>query len=272
MRITTNKMRRFLYLMVTGLVMSAAIVPLSALTSKSVSARAQRPASIKTGAFTDATEMLSRIFPFYKVDSWINKDRKGIDLRSFLLKSGLSDKLIAPVQEPGKTSVTFKGFITREGVAREGNVKLVLRIYDQADGGTKLYEGIHEAKVIHSQYFAQIQIPSEYIAKSKTVWVEAAGDEKELAFEPRQAFTVAPEATATTIPYYVRSVALCFICGGDAPSMNGGFYVPPEPSGIHGQTNGVNNNTFEFGSGCSGRQAWKVDHFPELCVGATFLQ
>jgi hypothetical protein len=214
--------------------------------------------------------MLSRIFPFYKVDSWINKDRKGIDLRSFLLKSGLSNKLIAPVQEPGKTSVPFKGFITKEGVAREGKVKLVLRIYDQADGGTKLYEGIHEASVIHSQYFAEIQIPSESIAKSKTVWLEAAGvEEKELAFEPRQAFAVAPEATAA-IPYYVRSVALCFVCGGDAPNLNGSFYVPPEPENIHGQTDGVNNNVFEFASGCAGPKAWRVDHHPYLCVGVTF--
>jgi hypothetical protein len=251
--------------MVFGLVMSAAIVPLSSLTSKSVSARAQQPASIKTDAFTDATETLSQIFPFYKLDSLITKGRNGVDLRSFLLKSGLSDKFIAPVQEPGKTSVTFKGFITKEGVAREGKVDLVLRIYDQADGGTKLYEGIHEAMVIHSVYFAQIQIPSESIAKSKTLWLEAAGvDEKELAFEPRQAFRALPEAGGVgvnAIPYYVKSVALCFTCGGDAPFQNGGFRVPGD---------GSSNNVYEFGASCGAPKGDRFDPFPHLCAGVVF--
>jgi hypothetical protein len=254
--------------MVTGLVMSAAIVPLSALTSKSVSARAKQPAYLKTSASVDVETMLSRTFPFYRADSWLNTGRSGVDLRSFLLKSGLSNKFIAPVDEHGKTSVMFKGFITRKGVAREGKVNLDLRIYDQADGGTKLYEGIHEVRVIHGQYFADIQIPhSESIAKGKTVWLEAASvKEKGAAFEPRQPFAKLPEGV-DAIPYYVRSVALCHTCGGDAPYTNGAFYLPTT---INNGTGLDGTNVYEFGNSCSSPKEWRYDSSPRLCVGVTF--
>jgi len=254
--------------MVTGLVMSALIVPLNALTSKSVSARAQQPSSVKTGALMDPTKILSRIFPFYSADSWLNTGRNGVDWRSFLLKSGLSNKFIAPVDEAGKTSVSFKGFITRKGVAREGKVNLDLRIYDQADGGTKLYEGIHEVRVIHGQYYADIQIPhSEAIAKGKTVWLEAASvKEKGLAFEPREPFKKLSEGV-DAIPYYVRSVALCLTCGGDAPYTNGAFYLPTAITN-NGALDG--NNVIEFGRSCSSPNEWRYDYSPRLCVGVTF--
>jgi hypothetical protein len=103
---------------------------------------------------------LPRIFPFYKADSWLNKGRNGFDARSFLLKLGLSNKLIVPIQEPGKASVPFKRWITKEGLNKKGTLSLVMRIYDQSNGGTKLYEGTHEVGVNHGQYFAIIQVPS----------------------------------------------------------------------------------------------------------------
>jgi hypothetical protein len=252
MRIVMSKMKQILYPVVICLVMLATIAPINVPTSKTVSARAQQPASVKTGAFTDTDSeaMLSRIFPFYKADSWLSTGRNGFDARSFLSKPGLSGKLIVPAQEQGMTSVPFKGFITREGIAREGKVNLVLKIYDQPNGGTKLYEGIHEAEVRLGQYFAMIQVPSETIAKSQTIWLEAAGvEEKELAFEPRLSFaTKAPEGVTTN---HFNIVALCFTCGGAVWHQVGAIPVTSDP--------------VEFGPACDGALTTRQDRFPFLC-------
>ena len=248
MRIVTSKMRRILYPVVICLAMLTIIAPINAPTSRTVFARTQQPAYIKTGAFVDVETMLSRIFQFYKADPWLDKGRNGLDARYSLLKPGLSNKLIVPVQEPGKTSVPFKGWITKEGVAKEGTISLVLKIYDQANGGTKLYEATHEVEVTHGQYYAMIQVPSETIANSQTIWLEAASvEEKELAFEPRQPFaTKRPEGL---VPNAV-GVFLCYKCG--ALQLVGGIPV-------------ASGNPDEFGAGCVQPLTRRTDYRPYLC-------
>jgi hypothetical protein len=218
----------------------------------------QRPASIKTRGFMDAGTMLSRIFPFYKEDSWLNMWRNAPDPRYSFLMPGLSNKSIVPTRESSNTIVPFKGWITREGVAKDGMVSLVLKIYDQCDGGKKLYEATHKVGVTHGQYFAIIQVPSETIAKSQTIWLEAAGvEEKELAFEPRQPFVPRPSG-GMTAANLVTYVGLCYSCGGQMPYKSGEI---PVPSG----------DPTEFGPQCSGLiPSVRTDYRPYLCVGIQF--
>jgi hypothetical protein len=251
MRIVMSKVRQILYLTAICLVMLAVIAPMNAPTSKTVYARKQQLASVKTGALVDMEMMLSRIFPFYKADSWLNMGRNGLDARNSLLKPGLSNKLIVPVQDPGKTSVPFKGWITKEGIAKEGTVSLVLKIYDQSNGGTKLYEATHEVEVTHGQYFAMIQVPSEALANSQAVWLEAASvEEKELAFEPRQQFATKPLGGVGT--QTVNSALLCYTCSPNA-FMRGAI---PVPSG----------NPTEYGAGCLGDLTIRTDYRPYFCT------
>ena len=254
MRIVTSKMRRILYPVVICLAMLTIIAPINAPTSRTVFARTQQPAYIKTGAFVDVETMLSRIFQFYKADPWLDKGRNGLDARYSLLKPGLSNKLIVPVQEPGKTSVPFKGWITKEGVAKEGTISLVLKIYDQANGGTKLYEGIHEVEVTRGQYFALIQVPSETIGSTATLWLEAASvEERELPLEQRQQFVLRPSGGATTNGIF--GAAVCLTCGGSFPIWRG--VVPP----------GTGSLPIEYGTSCSGSLTSRADANPFICSG-----
>jgi hypothetical protein len=154
-------------------------------------------------------------------------------------------------QAQDMTSVPFKGWITKEGIAKEGKVNLVLKIYDQANGGTKLYEGVHEAEVTHGQYFAIVQVPSETIANSQLVWLEAASvDEKEVALEPRLSFTARPQAQIEASQHF-RYAFLCYSCGVYA--FAGSI---PVPSG----------NPAENPAGCfPGPIAIRTDYRPYLC-------
>jgi len=150
------------------------------------------------------------------------------------------------------TSLPFKGLITREGVTREGKVNLVLKIYDQSHGGTKLYEGVHEVEVTQGQYFALIQVPSETIGRSETIWLEAASvEEKEMPLEPRQQFVLRPTAVTNGI----AGAAICFTCVGSFPIQRGAI---PVPSG---------SQTTEYSSGCSGTLSLRTDARPFLCSG-----
>ncbi len=248
-----SKMRKILCPMAIGLVMWAIIAPINIPASKTVSARAQRPAHIKTSAFVDLETMLSRIFPFYKADSWLNMGRNDFDARYSLLKPGLSNKLIVPIQEPGKTSVPFKGWITKEGIAKEDKVNLVLKIYDQSNGGTKLYEATHEVEVTHGQYFAIIQVPSETIAKSQTVWLEAASvEEKELAFESREPFATRP-AEGVAPALLITGTGLCYSCSG-LHKWVGAFSV-------------ASGDVTEYDSYCRSPLINRRDYRPYLCHG-----
>jgi hypothetical protein len=170
----------------------------------------------------------------------------------------LSNNLIVPAQKTGMTSVWFKGWITKEGIAKEGTVSLVLKIYDQSNGGTTLYEATHEVEVTHGQYFAIIQVPSETIAKSQTIWLEAASvEQKELAFEPRTSFaTRAPEGAAAGGA--CAGAALCYTCGGCTGWQYGAI---PVPSG----------DPTELGASCSGPVQTRTDYRPYLCT-AFFAQ
>lgn len=258
MRIVTGKMRRILHLVVICLAMLAIITPINVPTPKTVSARTQQSAYLKTGAFVDMETTMYRIFPFYQAHSWLNSGRNGLDAQYSFLKPRFSNNLIVPAQEEGKTNVPFKGWITREGLAREGNLNLVLKIYDQSNDGTKLYEAIHEVEVTHGQYFAIIQVPSEVIAKSQTIWLEAEGVEDKLgAFEPRQSFVTRPPVgvvpNATQLLPFVR---LCYTCGSFWFQQTGGIPVP-------------GGNPTEYGSGCSEPLIQRTDYRPYLCSGLT---
>jgi hypothetical protein len=165
------------------------------------------------------------------------------------VKSGSSSKPIAPAQEKN-ISVPFKGLITQEGIPKEGKVNLVLKIYDQSNGGTKLYEGIHEVEVTQGQYFALIQVPSGTIGRSETIWLEAASvEEKDLPLEQRQQFILRP----TVITNGIAGAALCSTCGGSFPVFRGSF--------------SSTNNPTEYGSGCSGTPIVRTDGRPFLCSG-----
>jgi hypothetical protein len=227
---------------------------MNAPTSRTVSAQTQQLAYGKTGAFVDMETTLSRIFPIYKAHSWLNRGRNGLDAQYFFLKPGFSNKLIIPAQEEGKTNVPFKGWITREGIAREGKVNLVLKIYDQSNGGAKLYEAVHEVEVTHGQYFAIIQIPSEVIAKSQTIWLEAEGVEDKLgAFEPRQSFATRAPAGAVSNATISIGTALCYTCGDVTPYQTGSI---PVSSG----------DPEEHGANCSGLITIRTDYRPYLCT------
>jgi hypothetical protein len=170
------------------------------------------------------------------------------------MKPGSSNKPIVLAQERNMISVPFKGLISREGIAKEGKAPLVLKIYDQSHGGTKLYEGIHEVAVTQGQYFALIQVPSETIARSETLWLEAASiEEKELPLEQRQQFVLRPSGGATTNGIF--GAAVCLTCGGSFPVWRG--VIPP----------GSGSTPIEYGVGCSGSLVSRSDANPYICSG-----
>jgi hypothetical protein len=263
MRIFKGKMRQILYPVVICLAMLAIIAPVNVPTSRTVSARTQQPVYVKTGAVVDLETMLSRSFPLYNVDSWLNGGRNGLDARYSLLNPGLSNKLILPTQEQGKTSVPFKG-LTKEGMAREGTVSLVLRIYDQTNGGAKLYEATHEVEVTKGQYFAMIQVPTENIANRQAIWLEAASvEEPGLAMEPRTQFTPSWNGPSWNGPSWngpswngpsgtaITGVGLCRTCG---PFRWVGAI--PVPSG---------RKPIEYGFNCAAPLDLQDDSIPYLC-------
>jgi hypothetical protein len=287
MRIVKSKMRQILHPVVICLAMLTIIAPINVPTSRTVSARTQKPAYVKTGAVVNLETMLSRIFPLYNVDSLLNGGRNGLGVRYSLLNPGLSNKLILPTQEQGKTSVPFKG-LTKEGMAKEGTVSLVLRIYDQANGGTKLYEATHEVEVTMGQYFAVIQVPTETIVKSETIWLEAASvEETGLAMEPRTQFTPSWNGPSWNGPDWNGPSWHGPDWNGptwNGPTWNGPDWNGPDWNGPSGAITGVGlcrtcgsfrwvgaipvpsgRKPIEYGFNCGAPLAPRDDSIPYLC-------
>jgi hypothetical protein len=168
-----------------------------------------------------------------------------------LLTIGIPDTPPVAVQDSQTTGVPFKGLM-----AEDGNVELILRLYDQAHGGTRLFEEIREAEVRQGVYALDVEVPSEIVTKHPTVWMEvarAAEPDKSLeertAFRTRRSGEVLPQA-----PLCLGScVSLCFTCGGSFPLFSGGI---PVPSG---------SSVIERGVGCDGSLVSRSDPRPQLC-------
>jgi hypothetical protein len=153
-------------------------------------------------------------------------------------------------QEDPTMEVPFKVF-----VPEDGSVKLILRLYDRADGGTKLFEETREAEVAHGVYVALVEVPTHIVAKRPAVWEEVArAADPDAPLEARTPFRVKPSgdlAPQATGCGFSSCVSLCINCGGRYPYYSGSFSVDGSPS--------------ERGSGCSGSLEARADPRPYLC-------
>jgi hypothetical protein len=155
-------------------------------------------------------------------------------------------------QELQTTSVPFKGTI-----AKDGDAELILRLYDRAIGGTKLFEETTVVEVSQGVYVAFMEVPSAVIARHPTVWMEVARQETPyLPLGARKPFAMRRAENnpqAITCPSG-GCATLCFTCGGAYPFYNGGW---PLAAG---------SMPTERGSSCSGTLTSVADTFPFLCT------
>jgi hypothetical protein len=153
-------------------------------------------------------------------------------------------------QEDPTMEVPFKGF-----VPEEGSVKLILRLYDRAAGGTKLFEEAREAEVAHGVYVALVEVPTHIVAKRLAVWMEVArAADPDTPLEARAPFRVKPSGDVGPLAPgcgYSSCVSLCITCGGRYPYFSGSLPVAGNP--------------IERGTGCSGSLEGKADPRPFLC-------
>jgi hypothetical protein len=153
-------------------------------------------------------------------------------------------------QEDPTMEVPFKGF-----VPEDGSVKLILRLYDRADGGTKLFEETREAEVVQGVYVAFVEVPTDIVMKRPAVWTEVArAADPDTPLEARAPFRVKPwgdEGPQATGCGFSSCVSLCITCGGRYPFYSGTIPVPSNP--------------VERGTSCSGSLAGRADPRPFLC-------
>src|SRR5262245_39659210 len=83
---------------------------------------------------------------------------------------------IAAAQQNQTTVVPFKVEI------RDGDDRLILRIYDEAVGGAVLFEVTQKVDVSNGVYMALVNVPSEILSAKTNVWLE--GSKKTEPFTP----------------------------------------------------------------------------------------
>jgi hypothetical protein len=114
-------------------------------------------------------------------------------------------------------------------IAAHGDVELILRLYDRADGGTKLFEETALVEVSQGTYLAFVAVPSRILAGQTTVWMEVARETRtSLRIAERQAFALKRadnQVLATSCPSG-GCASLCYTCGGDYPFYNGTIALP----------------------------------------------
>jgi hypothetical protein len=158
--------------------------------------------------------------------------------------------LVGDDQEDPTMGVPFKGF-----VPEDGSVKLILRLYDRPDGGTKLFEETREAEVVQGVYMALVEVPTHIVTKRPAVWTEVArAADPDTPLEARAPFRVKPSgdpAPAASGCGFGSCVSLCITCGGRYPFYSGSIPVAGNP--------------VERGTGCSGSLESKSDPRPFLC-------
>jgi hypothetical protein len=158
-------------------------------------------------------------------------------------------------QESRMTSIPFKGVFNNDGRA-----ELIVRVYDQANDGTKLFETTQAVNVSNGMYVAFIQVPSEAIRPHSTVWLEASdATAPDLRLEDRVSFTIASPRNGTTQAFTCDfpngCASLCRTCGGAYPHFRGAI---PLAAGAR---------PAERGNNCSGPiDDSAVDTNPFLCT------
>jgi hypothetical protein len=148
--------------------------------------------------------------------------------------------------------------------ARDGNLRMIFKAYDQARGGRLIYQEAQNVAVRAGVYFAMIggKDRAGAINSQRSVYVEAAANGR--AVGERQAFKLVRQGDAArgdvgTMTHAQHAFAgLCFTCGGFWPRFTGSF-TP------------VNNNPTEYGSSCSGTSpVTRSDSRPFVCSRAMF--
>jgi len=167
------------------------------------------------------------------------------------LKFSTRAKSVAAPQNQ-TTVVPFKGLI------RDGNDKLILRIYNQAVGGAALFEVTRKVDVSNGVYVAFVDVPGEILSNNLKVWLEAASEAE--PFTPigeRTPFATRRPAGGATQAFTCLSggcASLCFSCGGAYPFFNGAL---PLPAG---------SMPTERGIACGDPLQARADTSPFLCT------
>jgi hypothetical protein len=136
----------------------------------------------------------------------------------------------------GSVQVPVKGRIT----ARDGNLRMIFKAYNQARGGRLIYQEAQTAAVKGGVYFAMIGAKDRAgaIGSQRAVWVEAAANGR--AVGERQAFRLVRETDVGTQTTARQAFAgLCFTCGDIWPRFVGAF-------------RSTGDQPTEYGSSCSG--------------------
>jgi hypothetical protein len=148
--------------------------------------------------------------------------------------------------------VPFKGQI------RDGNDRLILRIYDQAVGGAVLFEVTRKVDVSNGVYVALVDVPSEILSAKTNVWLE--GSKETEPFTPigeRTQFAIRRLGGGITQAIVCPAggcASLCFTCGGAYPFFNGAI---PLAAG---------SMPTERGGACAAPLQARADTIPFLCT------
>jgi hypothetical protein len=155
-------------------------------------------------------------------------------------------------QEVQTTTLPFKGVM-----AKDGEVELILRLYDRDHGGTKLFEDTALVDVSNGVYVAYADVPSAILARYPTVWMEAArATAPSAAIGARTPFAMkrSGEVQQEAFCSGAGCASLCFTCGGEFTIYAGTI---PLPSG---------SMPTERGAACSGALTSMADTAPFLCT------
>jgi len=137
---------------------------------------------------------------------------------------------------------------------QKGEVQMLFRIYDQAQGGAVLSEETHTVQVVNGIFETTLAAPASNNANS-VLWVEMSNvASPDIVIGQR---AILPPNSASPNGIFLQPAAICYTCGGQWPAHQG--TLPTASAAL------------EYGSGCGGDLTYDYsDSFPYLCTKTDF--
>jgi hypothetical protein len=144
------------------------------------------------------------------------------------------------------------------------SVEYIFSVFNEASGGTKLFEERQSLQVVDGNLYAQLGsrtpggIPAQILQNNSKLWIELAKASSPWAAEqPRLLINLRPAPRSGVSPDLTVTITtgarLCYTCGGLYPVFSGSWGSSPQAAS-------------ELGPGCSGTFGTTFnDHSPYLC-------
>jgi hypothetical protein len=137
---------------------------------------------------------------------------------------------------------------------QKGEVQMLFRIYDQAQGGAVLSEETHTVQVVNGFMEATLAAPASNNANG-ILWVEMSDVASPDVVIGQRA--ILPPNSPSVNGIFLQPAAICYTCGGQWPMHQGTLPTPYA--------------AYEYGPGCGGQLSsdWS-DTTPYLCTKTDF--